>query len=510
MSLDADLTNASRETLLMVTAELQAALSEQRATTSELQAALSEQRATTSELQAALSEQRATNSELQAALSEQQATNSEQRATIDELQRRIGDPERRVLPGGQPLGMPGNKPPSRRRQPDEPDDRKPRKQRERGFARRRMEPTRREVHAPESCPECGTGLAGGWVQRTREVIDVPPTPVEVTEHVLLARRCPTCERRRVPRLALDGVAVGRRQRLGVNLMSLIATLREEERLPVRTIQSHLWTVYQLKLSAGAIVEATHRVAQLARPVVADMLERIRGSPVVHADETGWREGGVNGYAWTFSTPRDRYFLRRGRGKEVVDEALGESFSGVLTSDFYAAYDHYPGAKQRCWVHLLREMRDLTARYPDHRRLARWSGAVKRIYLKAKSRAAHAPVRDHRRLTSPEQVKLQEQLLALCRPFLSDKTAPQAKLCRRIERSIQELFVFVSNPDVPSDNNAAERSLRHLVVSRKISGGTRSLRGTESKMTLASLFGAWRARGLNPLVECRNLLVSPQL
>ena len=203
-------------------------------------------------------------------------------------------------------------------------------------------------------------------------------------------------------------------------------------------------------------------------------------------------------------------LRRGRGKAVVDEALGESFSGVLTSDFYAAYDHYPGPKQRCWVHLLREMRDLTARYPDHRRLARWSGAVKRIYLKAKSRAAHAPVRDHRRLTSPEQVKLQEQLLALCRPFLSDKTAPQAKLCRRIERSIQELFVFVSNPDVPSDNNAAERSLRHLVVSRKISGGTRSLRGTESKMTLASLFGAWRARGLNPLVECRNLLVSPQL
>ena len=309
-----------------------------------------------------------------------------------------------------------------------------------------MEPTRREVHAPESCPECGTGLAGGW---------------------------------------------------------------EEARLPVRTIQSHLWTVYQLKISAGAIVEATHRVAQPARPVVADMLERIRGSPVVHADETGWREGGVNGYVWTFSTHRDRYFLRRGRGKAVVDEALGESFSGVLTSDFYAAYDHYPGPKQRCWVHLLRDIRDLTARSPDDPRLARWSRAVKRLYLRAKSRAAHAPVRDHRRLTSPEQVKLEEQLRALCRPFLSDETATQAKLCRRIERSIRELFVFVSNPDVPSDNNAAERSLRHLVVSRKISGGTRSPRGTESKMTLASLFGAWRARGLNPLVECRNLLVSPQ-
>ena len=81
-------------------------------------------------------------------------------------------------------------------------------------------------------------------------------------------------------------------------------------------------------------------------MVAEMVDRIRGSPVVHADETGWRQDGVNGYVWTFSTPTDRYFLRRGRGKEVVDEALGDSFDGVLVSDFYAAYNHYPGLKQR--------------------------------------------------------------------------------------------------------------------------------------------------------------------
>ena len=68
----------------------------------------------------------------------------------------------------------------------------------------------------------------------------------------------------------------------------------------------------------------------------------------------------------------------------------------------------------------------------------------------------------------------------------------------------------ANLAVPSDNNAAERSLRHLVTSRKISGGTRSGQGTDSKMTLASLFGTWRARGLNPLLECRRLLASPQI
>ena len=69
---------------------------------------------------------------------------------------------------------------------------------------------------------------------------------------------------------------------------------------------------------------------------------------------------------------------------------------------------------------------------------------------------------------------------------------------------------MAEPDVPSDNNPAERSRRHLVISRKISGGTRSERGTERKMTLASIFGTWRARGLNPLAACRQLLTSPQI
>ena len=69
---------------------------------------------------------------------------------------------------------------------------------------------------------------------------------------------------------------------------------------------------------------------------------------------------------------------------------------------------------------------------------------------------------------------------------------------------------MAEPDVPSDNNPAEHSLRYVVISRKVSGGTRSERGTESKMTLASVFGTWRAQGLNPRAACRQLLASPQI
>ena len=98
------------------------------------------------------------------------------------------------------------------------------------------------------------------------------------------------------------------------------------------------------------------------------------------------------------------------------------------------------------------------------------------------------------------------------PFLSDPSSGlQGKLCRRIERQIKELFVFVAEPDSASGQQTpAERSLRHLVISREVSGGTRSEQGTERKMTLASIFGTWRAQGLNPLAACRQLLVSPLL
>ena len=447
----------------------------------------------------------ATIAQQQAAILELQTTVTTQQAIIAKLQQRIETLEGKAQPGG-PRGMPGLKPKADRK-PAQP--RGPRRPRRHGFSRQRMTPTRRVEHALDSCPECGSGLAGGWAQRTREAIDIPAVAAQATEHVFIARICPLCEQRRTPRADLAGVALGK-QRLGINLVSLIAALREEARLPYRTIQWYLQTVHQLSLSVGTLVGGTlvgviHRVARQAQGELGSIRERIRGSPVVHADETGWRENGVNGYVWTFSTPTQRYFLRRGRNKEEVDEALGEEFAGALVSDFYAAYHHYDGPKQRCWAHLLREIHDLRALYSRDKQLAQWADAVHRIYRQA--RAFSHPSGKQRRAA---QLALEKRLLTLCRPCLDDPLAVQGKLCRRIDKHLKELFVFVAQPEVPPDNNAAERSLRPLVISRKISGGTRSNQGTDAKMTLSSLFGTWRAQGLNPLTACRQLLTSPQL
>ena len=425
-----------------------------------------------------------------------------QQAIIAPLEKRIAQLEGQAKPANS-RRMPGLKPNAKAdRKPAPPKG--PRKPRPHGFARARMTPTRRVEHAMDNCPDCGTQLSGGWTHRTREVIELPQVPAEVTEHVYIARICPGCRRRCLPPTQLDGVVMGK-QRLGVNLLSLIATLREEARLPIGVIRKYLRIVHGLHVSKGAIVNAVHRTAQKGQAKVASILAQIRASPVVHADETGWREDGHNGYVWTFSTPDARYFLRRNRSKAVVDEVLGDASSGVLVCDFYAAYHHYDGPLQRCWVHLLRDIHDLRTLYPDDAPLAKWADAVLELYRRA--RAFTHPQEASRRTA---QLALERRLLALCQPFLDDPSATPSRLCRRIERHIKELFVFVAEPEVPGDNNAAERSLRHPVISRKISGGTRSERGTDSKMTLASLFGTWRVQGLNPLTACRQLLESPQL
>ena len=239
---------------------------------------------------------------------------AELQAVIERLQRWIAELEGQAKPGG-PLRMPGLKAKPARKPPAQPG---PRKQRRHGFARPRLTPTHRVEHVMENCPDCGAHRSGGWTQRTREVIELPVVPAQVTEHVYIARTCPArtcpartcpaCRWRCTPPAELDGVVLGQ-QRRGVNLLSLIATLWEEGRLPIRSVQWYLDTVHQLRLSVGAIVSAIHRTAQRAQPAVAAILDRIRASPVVHADETGWRQSGANGYVWTFSTPTERYFPR---------------------------------------------------------------------------------------------------------------------------------------------------------------------------------------------------------
>jgi hypothetical protein len=440
-----------------------------------------------------------------AVIAEQQALSTQLQATITTLEARIAELEARLAKGGPPKGMPGHKP----QQVDTTRAKPNRKRRPHGFARvRALTPTSTVRHAVEACPSCGCPLVGGAVKRTREVLEVRPSPVQIIEHQYVERRCPQCGQRCTPAVDLHEVVVGQ-GRIGVGLASLIATLREAARLPVETVQWYLATVHGLRLSVGAIVGVLDRVAAAGQRPREDILAAIRASPVAHGDETGWRENGQNGYVWTFSTPTARYFIHGSRAKAMVDQVLGEEFAGVLVSDFYAAYNHYAGLNQRCWAHLLREVHDLHVAHADDGTVQDWAAQVHQLFEDAKREAAAVATRSG---AEQQRVKgeLERRLWAMNVPYAEEPTAPQRKLAARMQRFVAELFVFVTEPACPADNNPAERSLRHLVTSRKISGGTRSAKGTATKMALSSLFGTWQARGLNPWLACQEMLVSPSI
>ena len=394
------------------------------------------------------------------------------------------------------------------------EEKKPRKKRDAQFnrARSRATPTQIVEHRIVECPDCHLRLGGISLARVREVIDAPPPPpLEITHHRVYKGWCAQCHKWHEAPVDLSEQVLGQ-GRMGVRLTSLIAYLRTVMRLPIRQLREVMRQVYGLEVSIGEIVELLHRLREYAQPRLDGLKGAIRSSPAVQADETGWREDGINGYIWSVSTPQIRYYeYHHSRAGEVVKQLIGDEFAGVLGSDFYAGYNIHQGLHQRCWVHYLRDVHDLKKAYPDDEELSRWAKAVKDVYEEAVAWATHGPdpglsPRQHHQTRTAQQHAFEERLWALCQPYVQTE-APQQTLCKRVEQFLPELFVFVAVPGVPAHNNLAERSVRPLVIARKISGGTRSPKGSQTRLGLASLFGTWMAQGLNPFHQCLALLTS---
>jgi len=378
---------------------------------------------------------------------------------------------------------------------------------EHNHGRKRTEAaTRREEHHLERCPECSCKLRKERVAWRREVIDLPPPQaVEVTEHVIFKGYCPKCATWKYAEAWAPGQVVGQR-RFGPRLLTLIGYLSETLRLPYEALRDYLKTLHELEISAGALADLRCELAKQLKPVAEGLQAQVRASAIVHADETGWREDGQNGYVWVFSTPGERgvryYVYDASRAQHVVERVLGEEFQGVLGSDFYGAYNVYRGRHQRCWVHLLRDLHDLKEEHAQDQTVQSWAQELRALYDRAQAFVQAGPHGQQER----------EQLyVALCSEverlglLYARAEHPCRALAKRVLRHQDELFQFVLVAGLAADNNLAERSLRPLVVVRKISGGTRSPQGSQTRMILASVFATLKARGLNPFNACLALM-----
>ena len=388
--------------------------------------------------------------------------------------------------------------------PSEPKRKRKKRAAHHNHGRQRETPTQTVPHALDRCPDCNYQLQGNCLAYTRQVIDLPePQPIDIIEHQVFKRWCPHCQRWHSPKLDLRGQVLGQ-GRIGVRIATLLAFLRTTLRLPIRRIQAYLRALHQLRLSVGEITELLHQVRRTLQAGIDQLKAQVRASPILHGDETSWRENGQNGYIWAFSTPGEdavRYYeYDHSRGQAVLKRILGGKFHGHLVSDFYCGYNDYAGKKQRCWVHLLRDLHALKDDHPLDRAVQTWAQAVRACYddaqawLAAAGQAALA-------VRETQYVQLTSRTHALGLTYAKVYRHPCCALAKRLLRHEDELFQFVLVDGLSADNNLAERSIRPLVVIRKISGGSRSDEGTKTRLGLASLFETWQARTLNPFDEC---------
>ncbi len=441
------------------------------------------------------------------ALQQQVATLSGQLATA---MQRIGELEAKKTPP--PSFVKANTPAVTKRE-------RKRRAPEANRARRREEPNVVVRQALPTCPDCGGRLGGVHVGRRRQVVDLPPpAAVVVTEYQLERGWCSACGTWREARVDLAGQALGQ-GRLGIGIAALVAHLRTSLRLPLRRIQAYLADLHGLHISVGAVVALLRRVGEHGVPTLTQIRTTARRRAVAHADETGWREAGwreagQNGYAWLLATPEGERYVEyhHSRAGRVANGLLGDDFRGVLVSDFYAGYNDTPGGRhQRCWVHLLRDLRSLGEAHTDDLSVAGletrvWVAAVQTLWRQVRQTLRQPPATPAQRQRRHQ--RLCADLQALGAQFVTALDHPCRALAWRRWHFRHELLTCVAQSGIPPDNNLAERAIRPLVITRKISGGTRSPTGSATHMRLYSLAATWTAQGHNPLTQFRQLLQSP--
>lgn len=361
---------------------------------------------------------------------------------------------------------------------------------------------RHESHQLPACPDCGGELTRTGRTRTRLVEDIPDNlRPEVTEHTIHRDWCACCKKQVEPQVpdALPNCTLGNRTvvlsawlhyGLGVTTRQIVDVFNGHLRLPI---------------SDGGLTQMWHRLAQALRPWYEQIHRHCLDTGVLHADETGWRVEGRTWWLWCFATSDATYYLiDESRGHPALDRFFVEEFGGVLVSDFWAAYDAVGRTKQKCWPHLLRELKEVDAGSDNGgdwpafaRRLRRVFGDAVRLEL---TRGVKPSGEYDLKLS-----RLHGRVVDLSVGGWSNPHA--ARLAKRLSKYGAELLTFVEFEGVPPSNNHAEREVRPAVLMRKASHGSQSERGAATRGVLMSVCRTLKNRGLDPLQAILDALRS---
>jgi transposase len=354
-----------------------------------------------------------------------------------------------------------------------------------GITRTKPNPTMTIEICEENCPHCKAKLKKPFKVISKIIEEIPkPQPIEVTEYKINHYICPKCKKEVVAKAPIP-----EKSSFGSNAMAHITLLKFEDRLPLRKVCSTMSRQFNFPVSSGTVFEITDKVSEVLYADYKKIIVCLRRSKSVNVDETEIRVGGLNYHLWVFTTKKvTLYVIRKSRGKNVIQEILGEHYKGIIGCDGWTSYASYSTNLQRCWAHLLREAKYLAQEHSSAKSL--YEG-LKTIYEKATGKKE--PSKDNLILEMKQWVDYAESYREL------------RKFAVKISNGIDFWFTFLGKKYIEPTNNRAERALRELIVQRKIIGTLRNDKGATIMERITTCIATWKQLGLNTFAELKARL-----
>ena len=378
-------------------------------------------------------------------------------------------------------------------------------------------------HRPVVCDACGTPLhdASIVVRERRQVYELPPVWLRITEHQRLQVRCPVCAQ---VSAGMFPAAVPSRAQYGPRLRALAVYLVQAQFIPLGRTQQLLTELFGVRLGRGTVVGWVQQAAHTLQPVEAAIMAALGRAPVLHNDETGVRLSGRVAWAHVASTGRlTHYAVHPQRGSAATD-AIGilPHFQGVSVHDGWAGYRSYTACRHAlCNVHHLREVTFLEEEYQQA-----WAGELKHLLQEMRAAADQARTQGLRQVPTAQHAPLCARYRDLLAAGLAANPPPQVQrqpsqrgrlaqsparnLLERLILGQDQVLAFLDDLAIPFDNNQAERDLRGLKIQQKVSGCFRSETGAQAFACLRGYLATLRKQGLALLAALESVFAGRPL
>jgi hypothetical protein len=275
----------------------------------------------------------------------------------------------------------------------------------------------------------------------------------------------------------------------------------------RDIKQIFEKVFKLKISPASVVGFRQQLRRKGYTTYQKLKQSLRDTKFLHVDETGWKVDGQSRWVWKLSNKRICVtHIDKSRGQKVIEEILGKSYQGILIADFLSAYNKIKAkSKQRCLVHMLRELDKVIDYWQDDEQVMRYSKELRQIFEEAISLNKEYQTKEWDETFYKRRQILTQRLQDFNFPNPNKRVLQ--KFVKRLNRHRDELFTFLYHKGIDYHNNHIEQQIRQDVIFRKITYGNRSDKGVENHNVLMSILQTAKLNKLEPLEVFEKILTS---